>query len=536
MKKRYVPAVAALLAHAAFAQPGATSVWQPPEKFDTAAVQRIIEEETTHSQVMNILGWLTDVCGGRLTGSPEYRKATEWTLTTMKGWGLSDAHLEYWGPWGRGWEVKRYYAQVTEPVPFPLISYPKAWSPETDGTLKGETIYLDAKTDSALQTFKGKLAGKVVLLDEMRDLKPHFQPEATRRDDSTLLAMANADPDRPRRRGRFTGNPDFRRMMELSNSKLQFCMDEGAAALVSTNRGDDGTVFVQGATFPTDPKIPRDQRPHAYDRKAPPMLPQFVFAAEQYNRIVRMLAKGITVKLEIRLDVNESRVDSVANVIAEIPGSDLKDEVVMIGAHLDSWHSGTGATDNGSGSAVCMEAMRILKTLGLKPRRTIRIGLWAGEEEGLLGSRAYVTRHFGERITRGDSGESSIVLKPEAQKFCVYFNDDNGTGKFRGIYLQGQENLRPVFRSWLAPFRDMGAATETPLNTGSTDHVSFTTIGLQGFQFIQDEIDYDERTWHSNMDVYDRAQEGDLKQAAIIMASFAYDAAMRSEKLPQRTQ
>ncbi len=506
---------------------------RPSDTFDTAAVSKIIDEGTNRSHVMEILSWLTDVCGSRLTASPGYKQAVQWSLSTLKGWGL-EAHAENWGPWGRGWSIKRYSAQVTAPIPFPLISYPKAWSPGTDGTMKAEAIYLDAKNDSTLDSYRGKLKGKIVLLDDVRQLKPHFTPEATRQADSTLLQMADADPDRPRRRGRFSMSQDFRRMFQLQNKKLQMCMDEGAEALLSNNRGDDGTVFVQDATFPSDTSIPRDKRPRVYDRKPPEMLPQFVVAAEHYNRIMRVLEKGIPVQLEINLQVNETRDDSVSNVIAEIPGSDLKNEVVMIGAHLDSWHTGTGATDDGTGAAVCMEAMRILKTLGLTPRRTIRIGLWAAEEEGLLGSRAYVTRHFGER--RMDSLENPIALKEDAGNFSVYFNDDNGTGKIRGIYLQGQENLRPLFRNWFAPFRTMGAATLTPMNTGSTDHISFANIGLPAFQFIQDEIDYNDRTWHSNMDVYDRAQEADLKQAAVIMAAFAYNAAMRDEKFPRRPQ
>jgi Zn-dependent M28 family amino/carboxypeptidase len=270
-----------------------------------------------------------------------------------------------------------------------------------------------------------------------------------------------------------------------------------------------------------------------YAKNPSDLLPQAVVAAEHYNRILRTLQKGIPVTLEMDLAVDETEEDSVHNVIAELPGTDLKDEVVMIGGHLDSWHAGTGATDDGTGVVVCMEAMRILTALQLKPRRTIRIALWAGEEQGLLGSAAYVRRHFGERRAPNDTTGKLVRLTPEAEKFSVYFNHDNGTGKIRGIYLQGFEHLRPLFRTWFAPFRAMGASTITSGNADGTDHLSFTDLGLPGFQFIQDEIEYDTRTHHSNMDVYDRAQEDDLKQASIIMAAFAYTAATRDDKFPR---
>jgi carboxypeptidase Q len=497
------------------------------ELTDSTAVARIIDEGTNHSQVMDLLSWLTDVCGPRLTG---YRHAAAWTQSKFARWGLSNSHLEAWGPFGRGWALTRYCAQVTGPVAFPLISYPRAWSPGTDGRVRGEAILLDASTDSALQTYRGKLHGKFVLFNTERALKPHFEPQASRLPDSTLLQMANEDPElRPAMDFRF----DFRQSQTLTNKKLNLCMDEGARALLFNSNGDGGTVFVQSATFPVDPELPWNKRPRVYAKNPSDLLPQAVVAAEHYNRILRTLQKGIPVTLEMDLAVDETEEDSVHNVIAELPGTDLKDEVVMIGGHLDSWHAGTGATDDGTGVVVCMEAMRILTALQLKPRRTIRIALWAGEEQGLLGSAAYVRRHFGERRAPNDTTGKPVRLTPEAEKFSVYFNHDNGTGKIRGIYLQGFEHLRPLFRTWFAPFRAMGASTITSGNTDGTDHLSFTDLGLPGFQFIQDEIEYDTRTHHSNMDVYDRAQEDDLKQASIIMAAFAYTAAMRDDKCPR---
>jgi Zn-dependent M28 family amino/carboxypeptidase len=329
--------------------------------------------------------------------------------------------------------------------------------------------------------------------------------------------------------------------------------DEGAAVLIDPSRaGDGGTIFVQSATVapaagvdPLDPNAPR-QLP-VYDKSAPKILPQLVLAVEHYNRIARMLTAGEKVKMTVDLAVDWQDADPMGyNTIAEIPGTDLKDEVVMLGGHMDSWHGGTGATDNAAGVSVAMEAVRILQTLGLKPRRTIRIGLWSGEEQGLLGSRAYVAEHFGKMepavTTAGApaaapgarSAPGNLVTKPDYEKFSAYFNLDNGTGKVRGVYLQGNESARSLFRQWLMPFRDMGAATLSISNTGGTDHLSFDAIGLPGFQFIQDEIEYDTRTHHSNQDVFDRIQADDMKQAATIMAAFIYNAATRDEKLPRK--
>jgi carboxypeptidase Q len=512
----------------------------PSEPVDTAAVSRIIDEGMQRSHVMETLSWLTDICGPRLTGSPGYKKAVAWTREKMESWGLKNAHLEGWGPFGRGWSVTRYSAHMTSPLTTPLLSYPKAWSPGTSGTVKGKAVYLDAKTDSALNLFRGTLKGKFVLIGEPVPVKPHFEPLATRQEDSTLLQLANADV-RPSRRGDRRPFRNWDPLVEYH--KLEMSLKEGAAAILTPSRGDEGTIFVQGASAPEHPDTPFTRRRHIYDRESPPMSPQVAVAAEHYNRLLRTLSKGEPVELEMQLAVTTTREDSVYNVIAEIPGSDLKDEIVMIGAHLDSWHGGAGATDNGTGVATCMEAMRILKSLDLKPRRTIRIGLWGAEEQGLLGSRAYVKQHFGERASRpgepersSSDGPAPVTYKPEAEKFSAYFNNDNGTGKVRGVYMQGNEALRPIFRAWLAPFRTMGASTLSLSNTGGTDHTSFDAIGLPGFQFIQDDIEYFTRTWHSTMDLYERAIEDDLKEASIIMATFAYNAAMRDQKIPRKAR
>ena len=538
------------------AAPATTSPQSPsqtPAKDPNDPIERIKDEGMNRSQVMQTLSYLSDVIGPRLTASPGMKRANEWTRDQLRKWGAENAHLEAWGPFGRGWSLKRFSAQVTEPLSIPLIAYPKAWSPATAGPITAEVVYVDAKDENDLQRFKGKLKWAIVLTAPMREVKPHLEPLGTRRDEKNLLALADAPEPTPGSGRRFS--PEQRAASIFTARKYQFFHEEGAALLVDPSRaGDGGTIFVQSATVPQPvtvdsfgPNAPRLIQ--SYDKNAPPIRPQIVLAVEHYNRIVRMLEAGEKVKMTVDLAVDWQDADPMGyNTIAEIPGSDLKDEIVMLGGHMDSWHSGTGATDNGAGVAVAMEAVRILKALNLKPRRTIRVALWTGEEQGLLGSRAYVAEHFGKFVTLSAVAPgaqpapmpspspvpATLVTKPEYEKFSSYFNLDNGTGKIRGVYLQGNESVRALFRQWLVPFRDMGAATLSISNTGGTDHLSFDAIGLPGFQFIQDEIEYETRTHHSNQDVFDRIQADDLKQAAIIMAAFVYNAAMRDEKLPRK--
>jgi len=514
-----------------------SSAAQPiPEKIDTSVIAKIKYEGMNNSKVMETLSFLSDVYGPRLTGSPEFKEAADWAKKQLEDMGLQNVAFETW-KFGKGWSMKNFSAEMTEPRVLPLIAYPKAWSPSTKGTVSGYAVYLGAKTDDELQQYKGKLKGAIVLTSEPRELKAHFTPDADRLTDEDLLKLANADM--PRGRGR-VGRRDtaaFRVLRERfaqSRKKLEFCRQEGAAIVIEASQGDDGTLFVQSATVPQPVNSPIDRRINPYDEDAPKIPVQIVVAAEHYNRMVRMIQKGSRVKLEMNLEANFFDGQPGMNIVGEIPGTDLKDDVVMIGGHFDSWHGGTGATDNGTGSASCIEAMRILKTLGVKPRRTIRIALWGGEEEGLLGSKEYVASHFGERDTAQGSAFGEIKKKPEYEKLYVYFNNDNGTGKVRGVYMQGNEATRPIFRSWLGPFTDMDASTLTIENTGGTDHLSFDAIGLPGFQFIQDNIDYETRTHHSNMDVFDRVQENDLKQASVIMAAFAYNAAMREGSFPHK--
>lgn len=499
---------------------------------DSAMVANIRKEGMENSRVMDLLWNLTDLYGPRLTGSPMYKKAASWARAELEKNGL-DARVEGWGPLWKAWELKRFSIHMSEPQSTPLIAYPKAWSPGTRGLVSGEVIIYDAKTDSALALFNGSLKGKFLLMDTVRSLKAHFDPEASRQEDSTLLNLANADVPGQRRR-RFEMSPEQKKRALVNYQKILLAQKEGAAMLINIGSGDGGNLFVSGASVPNHPDTSAASRISAYDPKAPKILPQITMSAEHYNRLYRLAKRGIPVKLEANLDVRMTDVDSGYNVIAEIPGSDLKDEVVMIGAHFDSWHGGTGTTDNGTGSAVCMEAMRILKAIDAKPRRTIRIGLWGGEEQGLIGSEKYVEKYLGEREPSTTDQPGALKLKPAAEKFSVYFNNDNGTGRVRGVYMQGNEAARPIFRSWMAPFKDLGVSTLTLSNTGGTDHLSFDAIGLPGFQFIQDEIEYSTRTHHSTMDLYDRAQESDLKQAAVIMATFAYNAAMMNDAFPRK--
>jgi carboxypeptidase Q len=545
---------------------------QGPQRDPNDPVEKIKDEGMSRSQVMQTLSYLSDVIGPRLTASPNMKRANEWTRDQLTKWGLQNAHLEAWGPFGRGWSLKRFSAQVVEPQAIPLIAYPKAWSPGFAAPITADVVYLDAKTEADLEKFKGKLNGKIVLTGLSREVPAHFDAQGKRLDEKGLLALADApEPRAGGNRGNFGGNANntFRAAQEFASAKLRFFQQEGAALLIDPSRGDGGTIFVQSASVPAPPRDPNattaQRGTPVYDKSAPKITPQLVLSIEQYNRIVRMLQAGEAVRMTVDLSVAWQEADPMSyNTVAEIPGTDLKDEIVMLGGHMDSWHSGTGATDNGAGVSVAMEAVRIIQTLGLKPRRTIRIALWSGEEQGLLGSRAYVAEHFGimqnpatPSSTSGGSGNGSgmgsgngatggnahqgqgapamvLVKKPDWEKLSGYFNLDNGTGKIRGVYLQGNEAIRPLFRQWLAPFREMGATTLSISNTGGTDHLSFDGVGLPGFQFIQDEIEYDTRTHHSNQDVFDRIQADDMKQAATIMAAFVYNTAMRDEKLPRK--
>ncbi len=480
------------------------------EPVDLDAIYRIKQEGFQRSQVMDILSYLTDVYGPRLTGSPGIRKAAEWAAGKLTEWGLVNVKLEPWGPFGRGWSNERTVIYAVEPQAFPLIGYPKAWTPGTNGPVRAEAVLAVVETEADFAKFKGQLRGKFVLTMAPREVAARFEPLGRRFTDAELKELAMEVGQRGRGgRGRVggPGGPGF------AQKRLQFFKDEGALALFDAGSGDGGTVFVGGGG--------------SRDPKDPPTLPQVSLAVEHYNRLVRMLQRKVPVTLEVDIQntFHDETLDAF-NIVGEIPGTDKAGELVMLGAHFDSWHTGTGATDNAAGSAVMMEAVRILKASGLRLRRTVRIALWSGEEQGLLGSRAYVREHFADPQT--------MVLKPEHAKLSAYFNVDNGTGAIRGVYLQGNEMVAPIFAAWMAPFQNLGMTTLTIRNTSGTDHLAFDAVGLPGFQFIQDPVEYNTRTHHSNMDVYDRVQAPDMVQNAVIVASFVYHAANRDQLLPRK--
>jgi carboxypeptidase Q len=497
------------------------------EKLDMDALSKIRKEGLENSHVMDIAFHLTDASGPRLTSSPGFFRAANWAKDEMKSWGLANSQLEAWGEFGKGWELQKSYVAMTFPYYKPLIAFPKSWTKGTNGLQNGEIILVTLKDSTDLEKYRGKLGGKIILIDRSDTVKQSFTPDARRHTDEDLDKMEKAQPQQPRGPQQPMDTAQQRRLQQfrnqggaaqLTNRFKEMALKENALAAFSDQpRGKDGTLFVQGGG--------------AYSGTSPENLLDIVISVEDYMMLVRLMKAGIPVKLEMDVKTAFTNPDLKGyNVVAEIKGTDpkLKDEIVMLGGHLDSWHSGTGATDNAAGCSVMMEAMRILKTLGIKPRRTIRIALWSGEEEGLLGSRAYVKNHF------ADTAKGQWVFKPEYEKFSSYFNIDNGTGRIRGIYLQGNDKVRDIFAQWLQPFNDLGAKTITISNTGGTDHQSFDRIGLPGFQFIQDPIEYDTRTHHTNMDTYDHLIADDMKQIATIVAGFVYDAAMRDEKLPRK--
>jgi hypothetical protein len=506
------------------------------EKIDLDAANRIRDMALNHSQIMEMVGYLTDVTGPRLTGSPNLKRAEEYARDKLRDWGLENAHLEAWGPFGRGWSLEGFTANVLSPRFSPLIAYPKAWSPSTKGVVRGEVVLLDVKTVADLDKYKGKLKGKIVLFSQPRHIDPLFDPPAHRQTDEELLRLANAQPSGEPRPFQFT--PEQRSAEELNYHKWQLLQDENAAVVMQPSYRDGGTVYVTSVTVPYPPDVPLEKRAHGWDLSKPVVTPQVNVAAEQYNGIARLVTRGIPVQLEVNVAVRFFNEDPMSyNVIAEIPGTDLKDEVVMLGGSIDSWHSGTGATDNAAGAATALEVIFILQALKLKPRRTIRIGLWSAEEQGTLGSHAYVAAHVGRKVSAAEDqpGRAHYEFKPEHEKFDAYFNFDYGTGRIRGLYLQGNEAAQPIFRDLLEPYKDLGASTLSIAGIAATDHMPFDEVGLPAFQWIRDYMEGDNtRAPHTNMDTNDHVLEDDLKQSAAVAASLIYNLAMRDERVPRK--
>ena len=504
------------------------------EKIDLETLTRIRYEGFRNSKIMEMASDLTDGIGERLTGSPNMKRANEWARGQLESFGLAHAHLEAWQPFGRGWVNHATSVRMTSPDVVELLAYPKAWTPGTQGAASGHCVRVkidEKEPKKDFDKYRGKLAGMIVIFGPDAEVKPIAEApyKVLSEQDLDRIGEYGIPPDHPP--DRFA---EFLKRQQFMKELNQFFVGEKVLAVIDHGRGaaGGGTVFVQsGGSFKAGETTP---------------VPQLTMAVEQWDRIARLLDRKKDVTLELNVD-NQFSDDQMTqyNTVAEIPGTDKKDELVMLGAHLDSWHAGTGATDNGAGTVVTMEAVRILKALDLKPRRTIRIALWSGEEQGLLGSQNYVEQHFGSRphmdepamkgmptLLRREAGP--VTVKAEQAKVSAYFNLDNGTGRIRGVYMQENQAVAPIFHAWMEPFKDLGMTTLTMRNTGGTDHQSFDAVGIPGFQFIQDPVEYDSRTHHSNMDVYDRLQPEDLKQAAVIVASFVYEAAMRDQMLPRK--
>ena len=494
---------------------------------DLQMINRIKNEAFHNSKVMDNAFYLTDVYGPRLTGSPNLQAAGEWAAKKMQEWGLKNTALEKWGPFGRGWNCAYFAAHLKEPEYAPLIGFARPWSLGTEGPISGTPVLAVIEREEDLAKWKGKLKGKIVLTAPVRELTPILTPPGRRFTDAELVAEGLAPdpsatspfampiPQRPGAApGAASGAPQGRGAVRRFRERVnQFLLDEGVLATIAPGRAGDGGTLMGEAAGSEDPKKP-----------IPPA--SVALTPEHYNRVVRLIQhkQPVTIELEVRAKVTDP-ADSF-NVIGEIPSHATNGELVMLGGHLDSWTGGTGATDNAAGCAVVLEAVRILAAIGAKMPRTVRLALWTGEEEGIYGSKAYVKEHFADPTV--------MKVKPEHSKVSAYYNLDNGTGKIRGIYLQGNDMARPIFEPWLAAFKDLGVETVTIRNTGGTDHLSFDAVGIPGFQFIQDPVEYSTRTHHSNMDVYDRLQAGDLMQASAVMAAMVYQTAVRTEPIPRK--
>jgi carboxypeptidase Q len=518
------------------------------ETIDLTMYQRIRDEGLNRSHVMEFATALADGIGPRLTGSPNLKKANEWTRDTLTKIGLENAHLEDWGEFGLGWQQLNTWARMVDPDTAVLIVQATPWSPSTPGPVTGDVVLVNIQNDNDFDRYKGKLAGKIVLLGPMREVPPVDKGLFERYSDKELDDLAefpvsaNAGGLPPEMMARQRARQDRNRLIDKI---AQFFADEKVAAVIEPSRdgknggGSGGTLFDDnGATL--------GRTPYVAEHRV--KIPVVVAAIESYGRLYRLLQAQAPVSVEVEVDTKfTGEHEHGFDTIAEIPGTDpkLKGQVVMLGGHLDSWVAGTGATDNGAGTIVAMEAVRILKALDVKPRRTIRIALWTGEEQGLFGSKGYAKEHFGSAPLSTAPDQVALPefmrryvgpleVKPEQKLISGYFNVDNGSGKIRGVYLQGNAAIAPIFAQWIAPLKDLGVTTLTMRNTGGTDHLSLDAVGIPGFQFIQDDLDYESRTHHSNQDVFERLQPEDLKQIATVEAIFVYNAAQRDQMLPRK--
>lgn len=503
-------------------------VAQSGEKIDYQMMTKIRSEGLNHSQAMEIESWIADVYGPRMTGSPGYKQAADWAVKKMTALGFSNVHIEKW-PFGKGWQLKKYYAQMSEPQVMPIIGTVRAWTPGTNGVVVGDVVHVVIGSEADMEKYRGKLAGKIVLTQAPREVRM-LEGRITWRMDDALLKEAEAMPiPAARAAPRRPAGPTLQDKINqfFVAERVAVAIDRGSdQSIVSavgaenlasmTQRTDGGTVFVAGPG------------PHDNQNAGKTMVPSVTIAVEQYNRMIRILEKDVPVRMEVNIETeffDEADMNGW-NIIGELPGTDLANEVVLLGGHFDTEPGATGATDDAAGSTVMMEAARILKAVGAKPRRTIRVALWDAEEAGLLGSKAYVRQHLADVTT--------MTLKPEHEKLSAYYNVDNGTGRIRGVWMQGNEGVRPIFKQWIEPLQDLGVTTLAGRSVSGSDYVSFEDAGIPAFQFIQDRLEYNSRTHHSNMDYVDRVQRDDVLQMAVVVATFAYQTAMRDEKLPRK--
>jgi carboxypeptidase Q len=497
---------------------------------DTDVIARIKAEGQDRSQALGVVGWLSDVYGPRLTGAPSTEIAKEWTLGTLRGYGLSNVHEERF-PFGTGWSLERFHAHMTKPQVMPIIGHPQAWTTSTTGTVRADVVRVDIRHSDDFARYRGRLRGKIVLPQQTREVAM-LEGDLVLRMDERLLRQASRPqvPSGSSQSGDTEGGPT------LADLTREFFLEEGVVAVLDrgsdsfmvsgapsgsnldwpTQRTDGGTVFLAGG----GPRADQVGR----------VVPTATIAVEHYNRMVRNLERGVAVEAEINIQTtfhDEEETLNAFNIVAEIPGTtDLAHEVVILGAHFDSTHASTGATDNATGVAAMMEAMRVLRAVGARPRRTIRLVLWGAEEQGLLGSRDYVARHYADPDT--------LERRPDYDNLSAYYNLDNGAGRVRGIWLQDNTRVAPIFEPWLKALDELGVTTLGRRATRGTDHLSFDEVGLPGFQFMQDRLEYNSRTHHSNMDFMDRVQEEDLVQMSVVAAVFAYNTAMLDERLPRK--
>lgn len=496
-----------------------TSLAFAQDRVDEKVLAQIKTEGFQNSKAMETVSYLTDVFGHRLTNSQNLKKAKSWMRDKLVEFGLQNVQLEPWGNWGQGWDLERFSVEMTAPTYERINAHPLAWTPSIIGTVSGTPVVVSVRSKADFDKYRGKLKGAIVMngtvafpTSDSRKGDPVKRLSDEELQKKVGVTDPSKDPDGSGTTNYQDEENDWLASLERGKEVTQFFKSEGVGALIQPSSRPNGVLSVQGSYFP-DPAI----NP-----------PTFVIAREQYARIARLLGRKIDVKLDLSLQTRSNPDGTGSNVMAEITGTDpkLKDEVVLLGGHFDSWHSGTGAADNAASCIAIVEALRILKAIGIKPRRTIRLALWDGEEQDYYGSIGYVKKHYGDPF--------SIQLKPDHAKLSAYYNLDNGSGRIRGVHLQGNEATRPIFEEYLKPFAYLGASTVTTLNTGGTDHMAFDAVGLPGFQFIQDPLDYNSRIHHSNLDVLESVSEEDMRVNAVILALVAYQTAMRDERMPRK--